>query len=208
MQYRAHRFGGMCAGAISSAAIYGTSYLNFLSSGLNNNAVLGTVILVAAGAAGSLTPDIDHPNSRVSKDNRILSFIVNLFLGLSRGITNLLLALCFWIPARRKNEILSGMGHRGIFHTLAMVVAIYFLFGFVANFIPLYGRLIQIGFTAGYLSHLLIDMLTKGGVMLLYPFITHKFHWPVIRLTTGKHEAIAVAITLMTTIAAIAIILR
>lgn len=204
MEYKTHRYGGMCAGAIASSYIYGIKYLNYFNpQAFNTEAVIGTAVLIASGAIGSLIPDIDHSNSRISRDNRLLSIITQLFLGISRAITSIILFFCFWISKRRKNEILSGMEHRGIFHTLLMTFAIYLLFGFICQFIPFYGKLIQIGVTVGYLSHILVDMLTKGGVMLFYPIITYKFHYPFIRLTTGKHEIIAAIIITLVTITSI-----
>ena len=207
MQYRTHRFGGMCAGAIASSYIYWIQYANmFNPGGLSTDAMIGTGVLVAAGAIGSCLPDIDHSNSRVSRDNPVLSIFAQLFLAISKAIISFILLFCFWISKKRKNEIISGTEHRGIFHTLLMVFLIYLLFGFIGQFIPVYGELIQIGITAGYLSHILVDMLTKGGVMLLYPVVTFKFHYPFIRLTTGKHELIAAGIILLVTIVSIFLI--
>lgn len=206
MEYRAHRLGGMCAGAILATSIYGTRYFSLENP--DYKVAIGTLVLVTAGAIGSLMPDIDHPNSYISKQSPILSFFVKIFLGLSRIVTKIILSLCFWISKRRKEAILAGTNHRGIFHTLLMVIAMYFLFGLIGMFIPDYGRLIQLGFTGGYLSHIMVDMLTKGGVMLLYPIVTVKFHWPFIRLTTGKHEGIAMVIIIFTTIISILYLLK
>lgn len=200
MQYKTHRLGGMCAGAVTAAAIYGDKY-SFISS--NEYLIPATFTLIAAGAIGSLIPDIDHSNSYVSRRNPILAALVKLLLDFSKLVTNILLFFCFWISKKRKREILSGMEHRGIFHTILMTLAIYLLFGIIANILPTYGELIQIGITVGYLSHILVDMLTKSGVMLLYPIVTKKFHWPFIRLTTGKHEAVATLIILAISIPSI-----
>ena len=199
MEYRTHRYGGMCAGAIAATAMYGTSYLHL--DNIDPHYIINASILIGAGAIGSLIPDIDHQNSYISKRNPILAFIVKLLLGIANFITKIILSLCFWISPTRKKAILAGTEHRGIFHTLLMVILIYLLFGILTAYFGEFGYLLQIGLTVGYLSHILVDMLTKGGVMLLYPAITFKFHYPFIRLTTGKHETIAaIIITIVTVI--------
>ena len=58
--------------------------------------------------------------------------------------------------------------HRGIFHTILFAI-------FISLIIAFYHKWAAIGFFAGYILHLLLDMLTKSGVRLLYPFSSQKF---------------------------------
>ncbi|MFP4118452.1 MAG: metal-dependent hydrolase [Candidatus Woesearchaeota archaeon] len=66
--------------------------------------------------------------------------------------------------------------HRGIFHSLIFLLVLVVLLA------PFTGSILLIAFTTGFLSHLLLDGLTRKGVTLLPhvlhikgPFITGKF---------------------------------
>lgn len=194
MQWKSHRIGGMCAGAVTAAMVVGVPD------------TIGEIILtggiVAVSSIGSLLPDIDHPNSKISRENKLASSIINVGMQISRVITQILLFFCFWISKKRKEQLLKGFEHRGIFHTLLMILLLYLLLGLV----PLNNNIwssIKFALLFGYLSHLLMDMLTVSGVKLFYPFINHSFHLlPVVRLHTGNqvHENIAKAIFIIVTI--------
>ena len=156
-------------------------------------------LLIGSSLLGSLLPDIDHPQSKISKKNPILAALVNLILVIGKTITQLILLLCFWMSKKRKEQILRGFEHRGIFHTLLIAVLLYLCLALLPSY---WGRAIQIGLVSGYISHLLMDMLTVSGVRILYPIITKSFHWPFIRLHTGNkaHEMIARIIFIVITI--------
>lgn len=192
MTYRSHRIGGACAGALGIGLIMGIP---------KTPEEFGFAItLTGAALLGSLLPDIDHPNSKVSRRNPILAALVNLFLVIGKTITQMILLLCFWMSKKRKEQILKGFEHRGIFHTLLMGALVWLLLGLIPG---TFGVVIQWGITLGYLSHLLMDMLTVSGVKLLYPIITHSFHYPIIRLHTNNqlHEMTAQAIFIVATVA-------
>ena len=82
----------------------------------------------------SVLPDIDSYKSKIGKKVKPLSFLINIFLG-----------------------------HRGIFHSLFLLILILL-------FIMLINYEITAAFFIGYLSHLVLDSLTPEGVMFLYPF--------------------------------------
>lgn len=90
--------------------------------------------MMVAGVA-SLLPDIDHPKSKFGRLVPFLSYPIS-----------------------------ATFGHRGITHSLLMVVAMMialFAFGHHGWFLP--------PLVIGYLSHLMGDMLTNSGVPLLWP---------------------------------------
>lgn len=97
------------------------------------DAGLSPLALVAAGA-GSLAPDIDSPHSWLG---RRLPFISWPLAGL--------------------------IGHRGLTHSLLMVVAIAAALVIYAP--PLWAQ----AFLVGYLVHIGADMLTNSGVPLMWP---------------------------------------
>ena len=97
---------------------------------------------------GSLLPDIDKSNSKISQKIPVLPKII---------------------------QILTT--HRGIFHTLFLAILLPGLLYFFVS--QTYG----FALFAGYLSHLLIDGLTKSGINFLYPFLELRLAGPI---QTGK----------------------
>ncbi|MDA1196953.1 MAG: metal-dependent hydrolase [Nanoarchaeota archaeon] len=68
--------------------------------------------------------------------------------------------------------------HRGMLHSFVVAVMGYFL---MSLFSEAYG----IAFFLGYCSHLILDMLTPQGIVLLAPFSQKRFHG---FLKTGSFE--------------------
>ena len=60
-------------------------------------------------------------------------------------------------------------GHRGFFHSIYIPLILYFIFYNINNEIG-------IAILAGYFSHLLMDAITKHGIMPLYPIINIKIN--------------------------------
>lgn len=95
---------------------------------------------------GSLLPDLDHPQSTISQHIPIVGCLIS-----------------------------SLTRHRGILHSLLGVVVFYFLCGVLmipavaATGNPRIAASLPAGLLMGYVFHIGADMLTKGGVRLLYP---------------------------------------
>lgn len=105
------------------------SLLIINSFDIQNKIVFIIIILLA-----SALPDIDSYKSKVGKKIKLISFLINIFLG-----------------------------HRGIFHSLFLIIPI-------SIFIAIINPEIAAAFFIGYISHLVLDSLTPEGVMLFYPF--------------------------------------
>lgn len=90
--------------------------------------------MLIAGAA-SLLPDIDHPSSRFGRMVPFISYPIS-----------------------------AIFGHRGITHSLLMVVVLL-----AALVIAGHAGWFVAPLVIGYLSHLIGDMLTNSGVPLLWP---------------------------------------
>jgi len=60
-------------------------------------------------------------------------------------------------------------GHRGFFHSIYIPLILYSIFYYINN---------QIGIAVlvGYFSHLLMDAMTRRGIMPLYPIINRKIN--------------------------------
>jgi len=101
---------------------------------INSFNIQNKIIFIVILLIASALPDIDSHKSKVGKKIKPLSFLINIFLG-----------------------------HRGIFHSLFLLILILL-------FIMLINYEITAAFFIGYLSHLVLDSLTPEGVMFLYPF--------------------------------------
>lgn len=89
--------------------------------------------------------------------------------------------------SRRTSPFISGIlnlffGHRGLFHSLLAPAGLTFVVYILG------GKILALVFFTGYLSHLLLDMLTPAGVRIFYPF-SLRLSIPLVR-TGGVIENI------------------
>lgn len=124
--------------------------------------------LLAAGF-GSLLPDIDHPNSMLSRRINPVKAIPRSILLILAAIGFMLLwekdrSMPLWIP-----EVIIAFAfikHRGITHSLVglgLVALIgYFIFPLKLKYVLL-----------GYALHLAADMTTDSGIQLFWPLDKH-----------------------------------
>lgn len=144
----------------------------------SKNPELGNLIssgLIISGATiGSLAPDIDHPESKVGR-----KFLL-------RPISILISKL---------------FGHRTITHSVVMSVFMTILllisttmFTGIPKFI--YSNLI-IGFCVGWMSHLLLDLITVKGIPIYYPFIKRKYS--LLKFKTSRDEELVTMLIILLT---------
>ena len=117
---------------------------------------VGVDLVFVAVLVGSIFPDIDHPKSSIAQQ----SF-------LTKGVSHI---------------VSTVSEHRGIFHSLIASI----LLTAPAYALLAYSRLAvapALGFWFGYLSHLVGDSMTRGGVRWLQPFSDGKLRGP---LRTGS----------------------
>lgn len=122
---------------------------------------LEAVLLLMGSTGGALLPDLDHPKSWLG---RRLPFIS--------------------VP------IAAVFGHRGITHSLLAVAGLALLLrhGLAQwHLVSTWWGLAALGMVAGYLSHILGDFVTHGGVPLLWP-VKRRFSSPLTFLTGGVFE--------------------
>ena len=101
---------------------------------INSFDVQNKIIFIVIMLITSALPDIDSYKSKLGKKIKPVSFLINIFLG-----------------------------HRGIFHSLFLLILISMV-------IAIINIEIAVAFFIGYLSHLVLDSLTPEGVMFFYPF--------------------------------------
>lgn len=122
---------------------------------------LGAVLLLMGSTVGALLPDVDHPKSWLG---RRIPFV--------------------------SRPIAAVFGHRGITHSLLAVMglALSLRQGLAQwHLVDTRWGLVAVGVAAGYLSHILGDFVTHGGVPLLWP-IKRRFSSPLTFLTGGIFE--------------------
>ena len=105
--------------------------------------------VILGAAVGSLLPDIDTSESKISNSSNTASCISVL--------------------------LEDGFGHRGLVHTPFFMVLLAGAFGlwYLEHISDGWGigiLLLGIGTLTGFALHLLLDMLTPYGIMLMYPF--------------------------------------
>ena len=144
-----------------------TGIITALTIGTDNAAIFCGTI--ASTVIGSLIPDIDNPKSTFGSKTFFTSNIIN-----------------------------KMFGHRGITH--APIILLIFSVGllFVLNSFHMESYIpILYGYTIGYISHLLLDALTKAGIPLFYPISKKRFHLLNIKSGGIAERLIVVGIILL-----------
>ena len=105
--------------------------------------------LIIGSLGGALLPDIDCSESKIATSSATTSCISVL--------------------------LEDGFGHRGIVHTpfAMIIVSAIFYYWYLMHQYDGWGIgivFLGAGILIGYLTHLLLDMFTPYGIMLLYPF--------------------------------------
>lgn len=146
---------------MTGGLLIGVSSLNLVADKLNLNSDIASfegMVFITGAVIGSLFPDIDHRGSYLGRKAKITSTITN-----------------------------ALFGHRGITHSpIAMGAFVFFLYLLSKLFIVTspFIKLWFIGFFLGILSHIFLDMLTKGGVPLLLPFTKKRIS--LTKMKTGS----------------------
>ena len=136
-----------------------------------SGSILGAGVTVAASALGSIIPDIDLPNSKAGSKLKPIAKVIN-----------------------------KLFGHRTITHAplwLIPLFLLYFKLPELTSDLSLFAKTqigcLLIGYISGFISHLLGDMLTKGGIPIFYPFKRYRFH--LTPAPSGKYDVVLVLIT-------------
>lgn len=146
MTGKTHLLGGIMFGAGTAIAIQSDP----ISAG----------ILITSATVGSLVPDIDHPNSMISRKLPLLSWIYQFVALIDKGVSKLL-------------KTSYKAGHRGITHSLLVYLALFIPVLFCVESYELF--LLFSGLILGAISHIAFDMCNYGGDKILLPFSSKKF---------------------------------
>ncbi|WP_425446690.1 metal-dependent hydrolase [Dethiothermospora halolimnae] len=145
------------------------------------------IILITASVIGALLPDLDHPNSKINQSILFFNnkkFMMYLFftVGLGLIVYDLRVDNNIYSLLGVSLIITSLSGHRSFTHSIVGIG----LFSTVAYlFSEKYGiPEIWIGFTLGYISHLVADFFTVAGIQLFFP-VEKRVKFP-INIKTGS----------------------
>ncbi|MCK4260626.1 MAG: metal-dependent hydrolase [Halanaerobiales bacterium] len=148
------------------------------------------LIIIGCSIFGALIPDIDHPKSKLNQ--KILP-INNKFF---RVLIYLIIGFGFLYQSTKLNNrlsiilgvtlIITGLSHhRGFTHSLLGLLcfsSVVYLIVMKYNIPEMY-----IGFFMGYVSHLVADFMTMGGIKFFYPW-NKKLSFPLSIKTGGIME--------------------
>lgn len=139
------------------------------------DSVLLIGIVTISSAAGSFLPDIDEPNSKIGRKAKPISYLIH-----------------------------NTVGHRGMMHTplIALFLTIILLVlkdAYLPALLQKYITLGILGFILGFLSHLFIDSLTKGGIAWLWPLSNRKFSLLPLYTNNKFHRALVRIATIIIT---------
>lgn len=179
-----------------------------------------TVCLVT-GIFGSILPDIDHDMTKLGRKRKLVTtlsknlltaiYIVGVLgIAIILGTTILgiqsynidtsqlmimfgaFIVFGFLYKFLKNNQTIKwATKHRGLMHTL--VVPALLCFAIYVIKIPVY-RWALIGTVAGYLSHLIADMMTVEGCPILFPLTKNCCH--ILRLSSKSKALTGVAFLL------------
>jgi len=139
------------------------------------------------GFIASLLPDIDGGQNLLKSLVRAKDQprIVRLFFGRmprKRGLFKSIYILLGMIEVTARSFLVRILNfldwllpHRGPTHYLATAFLLDYLI-YRASLAYGFSAIYSIAFTAGYISHILADSLTRAGVPLLGPFYRHRLH--------------------------------
>jgi len=182
MTGKTHMLGGLLAGATIITAtelIVPDTALSIAESGL----------FMVSSTITALLPDVDEKNSKAGRS----LIIIPLALGIIRVVLFIMEMFMFGWLKKKIRSIRKSLSHRGLFHwlfTWGVLSLVFFVLGFLsykalltsaytsAALLPL---CLLAGFTPGYISHLLLDLIS-GRIQIMAPFNKKWYGKPLIKV--------------------------
>lgn len=118
-------------------------------------------LFIGSSVIGSALPDIDHPESKISKLPIVSSLLKNYYMTPIR-----------YMGTQTYSAVLAQ--HRGICHSLTACLITTFPFLIFISPIP-NSIYFLAGIIIGMFLHILVDSLTPAGIMLFAPFSTQHY---------------------------------
>ena len=210
MMWKTHIWGGMQAGIILATATHADPKT--------------AAIEIGAATLGSILPDIDQPNSKISRSDIVLRATANQLSKVTkhrRGVHSVWASFLFGVIAGLFLMLASSASVTGFSFFIGLIVALLIDFsgmkigipmGMVLFFlIPLFiktswftldSNLIIPTATAvflGCISHLIYDTVNVQGIMWLHPFKKKRYRISTIQ-TDSKEESFFRVLMVLTTL--------
>lgn len=143
------------------------------------------LVFTLACAVGSLVPDLDHPKAKLNQNILLLKNKFNsilLYLTLTVGFVYLYFteeSILFGLLALM-TFLISISTHRGFTHSIlgyVLATSIVRILSLEYNVPNIY-----LGFSLGYITHLIGDFLTVKGIKLFYP-ISKNIAFPIMSIS-------------------------
>lgn len=154
----------------------------------NPEELVSAGILMTGAVIGALTPDIDHIHSIAGRKFRILSVPLSSIFGHRKFCHSvfflaLLGFLFFIVDSPVILQVISSWGSAGkIISDILSTINIPTAF--------------KQGFALGFISHIILDLLTVSGLYVFHPVSKKKFR--IAKLKTGTwHEAIVAGVMIL-----------
>lgn len=139
--------------------------------GVDLGSSINEAIFISTSVIGSLLPDIDHKGSYIGRRAKITSSLIS-----------------------------SLFEHRGATHSPIIITSFMFILNLLFSKFVASGPIVTIvflGFYVGMMSHVLLDMVTKGGVPLLLPISKKKFSLTNIKTGSLGEQLIMTGLVLV-----------
>ncbi len=167
MTGKTHCLGGILA---SSGAILAVTSLN---PGISLGS-FGIISFIVGGAVGSLFPDIDEPNSRISHRLPLLSGLFSLYRFRKKSKASM-----FFLnreDRQKAKQELRDASHRGITHYLltwaiifGLTLILFALSTLMRHRVLMLAAFFLAGFFIGGVSHIFLDLIS-GRIPVFAPF--------------------------------------
>lgn len=169
MNYKTHKIGGICAGAVVVSSFVPNSLQSLASFDLKSISVAS--IIMVGSVIGSSIPDIDKRGSYISKKLGVISAFASM-TGHRKFFHSPLFIIIF-----------SGILNYLALYLDGSLQSLYYTF--------------VMGLTFGMISHLLVDSMTVSGIPLLYPVSQKKFK--IAKFRTNSDESLVSFILVVVT---------
>lgn len=192
MTWRTHLAGGVAAGTGAVVIIQNIG-------GIDMTAIESIVPMMATAGFSALLADVDEKNSKAGRALLPVSMIFS-FL---QFIIKLLCFVTFGELKRKIKRNTQFLMHRGICH-YPITLAVISLTGLVAIAVTGNNKnwyLVLIAFTVGYLSHILLDLIS-GKIAILFPISIKR-----IGLRLFKYNGLGENLVVLPALVAITVIL-
>lgn len=141
---------------------------------LHVNDITIQAVLLTGCVLGSLLPDIDNPQSTISYKIPFARAVYGLLQNIIRTFANIL-------PRHQKEYVRSGIGHRGVSHSLLAAIVLSKIAWLVGNVINIDPDAFALGLMLGILSHIFLDLFS-GGTRLFFPL---SYNVKFMKIKTG-----------------------